>query len=238
MTCKECERDFSEEFTYCPYCGTEKRLTSAESMDNEKSDRRRLAELAITERVFKKSLAWLGILMSPVLIAFGIVGFQLNSFVQNTKEQIDSRTKAATGQIKNAEDYARSTIDASKTVQKDLGDARQVVAQVRRLRDDVNSLQSQVEGFYKTQIRELFGGHQNEERYSGGAGNWVVNLKKRPIQASLRVRCGALELYPEEYQLTGSKLTVKCPLNLKPAASSNYDPDTQDYIEVFYHPQK
>ncbi|MCX6627245.1 MAG: hypothetical protein NTW28_06410 [Candidatus Solibacter sp.] len=86
-------------------------VTLAESMDNEKSDRRRLAELAISERVFKKSLTWLGILASPFLISFGIAGFQLNNFVQNTKEQVDIKTKAAIGQIKSAEDYARSSID-------------------------------------------------------------------------------------------------------------------------------
>lgn len=235
MSCKECGKTFSDEYGYCPHCGTEKHVTLAESMDNDKSDRRRLAELAISERVFKKTLVWFGILASPLLVAFGIVGFQLNNFLQNTKEQVDIRTKAAIGQINKSEDYARSTIDTSKAVQKDLDDARQVVTQVRRLRADVNSLQSQVEGFYKTQIRELFGGHQNEGRYSGNVGNWVVSLKKQPIPASLRVRCGAIELYPENYQLAGSKITVKCGLDLKPVVSSNLD--DQDFIEVFYHPQ-
>src|ERR1035441_3746643 len=109
----------------------------------------------------------------------------------------------------------------SKAVQKDFDDARSVVAQVRRLRSDVNSLQSQVEGFYKTQIRELFGGHQNEGRYSGGVGNWVVSLKKEPIPASLRVRCGAIELYPENWQPVGSKVTVRCQEDLKPVASAD-----------------
>jgi hypothetical protein len=233
MSCKECGKTFSDEYGYCPYCGTEKPMTLAESMDNEKSDRRRLAELAISERVFKKSLTWSGILASPLLIAFGIVGFQLNNFVQNTKEQVDARTKAAIGEIKSAEDYARSTIDTSKAVQKDLDGARNVVAQVRRLRSDVNSLQSQVEGFYRTQIRELFGGHQNEGHYSGAVGKWVVSLKKEPIPASLRVRCGAVELYPENYQLVGSKVTVRCEEDLKPVASS--DINDQPFIEVFYH---
>jgi predicted nucleic acid-binding Zn-ribbon protein len=235
MTCKECGKTFSDEYGYCPYCGTEKRMTLAESMDNDKSDRRRLAELAISERVFKRSLVWFGILSSPLLVAFGIVGFQLNHFLENTKEQVDIRTKSAIAQIGKAEDYARSTIDTSKAVQKDLDDARQVVSQVRRLRADVNSLQSQVEGFYKTQIRELFGGHQNEGRYSGSVGNWVVTLKKQPITGSLRVRCGAIELYPENYQLAGSSVTVKCDLDLKPVASSNIN--DQNFIEIFYHPK-
>ncbi len=177
MTCSECGKAFSDEFAYCPYCGTEKHATLAESMDNDKSERRRLAELAISERVFKRSLVWLGILSSPFLVAFSIVGFQLNNLLQNTKEQVDIRTRTAIARLSEAEDYARSTVDASKAVQKDLDDARQVVSQVRKLRADVNSLQSQVEAFYKTQLRELFGGHQNEGRYSGKVGNWVVTLR-------------------------------------------------------------
>ena len=235
MSCGECGKAFSDEYGYCPYCGTEKHVTLAESMDNEKSDRRRLAELAISERVFKKSLTWLGILASPFIIAFGIVGVQLNNIPQNTKEQLDTRTKAAVGQIKSAEDYARSTVETSKVVQKDLDDARHVVTQVRKLQSDVSSLQSQVEGFYKTQVRELFGGHQNEGRYSGDVGKWVVSLGKEPIPASLRVRCGAIELYPENYRLVGSKVTVRCEEDLKPVASS--DINDQPLIEVIYHPK-
>jgi hypothetical protein len=94
-------------------------------------------------------------------------------------------------------------------------------------------LQSQVEGFYKTQIRELFGGHQNEGHYSGAVGKWVVGLKKPPIPASLRVRCGAIEIYPETYRLAGDKLTVNCGLDLTP----NPDANQQEFIEVFYHPR-
>ena len=173
----------------------------------------------------------MGILASPVVIALGIGGYQLNNFIQNAKGQVDTQTKAAIQQIKSAEDYARSTIEKLRAVQQDLDDAREVVTQVRTLRNDVKSLQSQVEGFYKTQVRELFGGHQNEGRYSGADGKWIVTLKKQPIPASLRVRCGAIELYPENYQLAGDKLTVKCELDLKPIANQN----EQDFIEVFYH---
>jgi hypothetical protein len=155
--------------------------------------------------------------------------------VNAAEHQVDTRTRAAIDQIKLAEDYARSTIDRSKAVQKDLDDARQVVAQVRRLRSDVDSLQSEVEGFYKTQMRELFGGHEKETSYSGAPGKWVVVLSKQPIPASLRVRCGAMELYPENYQLAGSKLTVRCDLDLKPLLDSKNPYSEQSFIEVLYH---
>jgi hypothetical protein len=235
MTCNECGESFLDQYNHCPHCGTKKGTTIAQSIDDEKSDYRRLAELAISERVFKRSLLWFGILASPFLVAFGILGYQLNGLLDAAKGQIEVQTNEAVAQISEAKNYARSTIDASKAVQKDLDDARHVVAQVRRLRADVNSLQSQVEGFYKTQVRELFGGHLNEERYSGNVGKWVINLRTKPIPDSLRVRCGAIELYPENYEVSGRSVTVKCELNLKEIAPN---PDYQDYIEVFYHPQR
>jgi hypothetical protein len=69
---------------------------------------------------------------------------------------------------------------------------------VRKLGSDVDSLQSQVEGFYKTQIRELFGGHRNEGRYMlVGDGTWTVILKKQPILASLRFGVGRLNSISE-----------------------------------------
>jgi hypothetical protein len=230
MSCKECGKRVSHEYSYCPYCGTENGVTLAESMDNEKSQSRRLAELAIAERVFKKAMTWLGFAASVLTVAAVIAGVQLNTIWQNARQQVDSKAKEALETITNAENQARSTIERSKAVQADLDDARHVVVQVRKLRSDVNSLQSQVEGFYKTQVRELFGGDQKVGRYSGSPGKWVVTLQKPPIPASLIVRCGAIQLYPENYQLADSKLTVACQLNLNPVQK-----DQQDYIEVLYH---
>src|SRR5437879_8751414 len=106
MLCKECDKSLPEEYSYCPYCGTGKGATLAESMDNEKSDRRRLAELAISERVFKKVLTWFGVLGSILVIAATIVSVQLSSVLQNAREQVETRTKAAIGQITSAENQS------------------------------------------------------------------------------------------------------------------------------------
>lgn len=233
MLCKGCGKTFPDEYAYCPHCGTGKHLTVIAEKNH--SDHSRLAELAISERVFKRTLTWLGILASPFIVAFGILGYQFQGLLHTSKDQIDTRTKAALTEIAKSEEYSRSTVNTSKAVQRDLDDARQVVSQVRSLRADVNSLQSQVEGFYKTQIRELFGGNQSKDRYSGTAGNWTVTLKKEPIPGSLRVRCGAIELYSENYVVTSNKVTVKnCGFDLKAVAQN---PDDQDFIEVFYHPR-
>lgn len=106
---------------------------------------------------------------------------------------------------------------------------------MQKLRTDVDSLQTQVEGFYKTQVRELYGGHINVGRYSGGVGKWVVTLDKQPIPASLKVRCGAIELYQENYQLFGNSLTGKCDLDLRVTAATENQFTEQSFIEVLYH---
>jgi hypothetical protein len=252
--CPKCKEPSQPGKRFCADCGAEIdppansdqiRSLISEELEAKFKDRQFVGletsvEIADRLKGWAKLFAfWAGIPLVLVVLILALLGFRtysdFTSQITATKQQVDARAKTAIDQVKLAEDYARSTIDSSKAVQQDLDDARQVVAQVRRLRSDVDSLQSEVEGFYKTQMRELFGGHQKETSYSGAPGNWVVVLSKQPIPASLRVRCGAIELYPENYQLAGSKLTVRCDLDLKPLPDSKDPYQEQSFIEVLYH---
>ncbi|MGD0778040.1 MAG: zinc ribbon domain-containing protein [Candidatus Solibacter sp.] len=241
--CSQCGEAVPSGFEFCGMCGAKLGTTPLVSKD---SRERKLLEYDIGEAVTDRLLKWGKLAGGAVAAALAILALSLGFWgftsisdfrknIESRTEQIDGRAKAAISQIGSAEEHARSIIETSKGVEKDLDSARRVVAQVQKLRTDVDSLQTQVEGFYRTQIRELFGGHQNEGRYSGSQDHWVVILQKQPIPASLRVRCGAIELYPENYQLAGTKLTVRCSEDLTPTTSPGNQFSEQSFIEVLYH---
>lgn len=243
--CSQCGEAVPAPFGFCGMCGAKLGTTPLLSKDTRE---RKLLEYDIGEAVADRLIKWgklFGGLVAGALailaLSFGFWGVSsisdLKKKIDSQIEQIDGRAKAAISQIGSAEEHARSIVETSKGVEQDLDNARRVVAQVQKLRTDVDALQTQVEGFYRTQIRELFGGHQNEGRYSGTPDTWVVTLQKQPIPASLRVRCGALELYPENYRLAGKKLTVKCGEDLTPTASPANQFSDQAFIEVLYHPR-